>query len=70
MGNWSDYFEDFPEENDANYIDGRYYAPGSQEANNVAHRRRFAQVNAEKVAQEQAALNAEIRAIIKKHTKP
>ena len=24
MGEWSDYFEDFPEENPANYIDGKF----------------------------------------------
>ncbi|MEQ6967208.1 hypothetical protein [Pectobacterium polaris] len=70
MGDWSDYFEDFPEENEANYIGGRYYAPDSQEANDLAHSRRFAKVNAEKVAKEQAALDAEISAIIKKHKKP
>jgi hypothetical protein len=27
MGEWSDYFEDFPEENPANYDDGRYLDP-------------------------------------------
>lgn len=24
MGEWSEYFEDFPEENPANWIDGRF----------------------------------------------
>jgi hypothetical protein len=31
MGDWSDYFEDFPEENPANQINGTYYPPNSRE---------------------------------------
>lgn len=31
MGDWSDYFEDFPEENPANQIEGVYYPPNSRE---------------------------------------
>jgi len=27
MGDWSDFFEDFPEENPANWIDGVYAGP-------------------------------------------
>jgi hypothetical protein len=30
MGEWSDYFEDFPEENPANYIDGRFDPVGAR----------------------------------------
>ena len=28
MGDWSDYFEDFPEENPANYDDKEQFNPG------------------------------------------
>lgn len=28
MGEWSEYFEDFPEENPANWVDGRYDPAG------------------------------------------
>lgn len=30
MGDWSDYFEDYPEENPGNYIDGRYDPHGAR----------------------------------------
>ena len=30
MGDWSDYFEGFPEENPANQINGIYYPPNSR----------------------------------------
>ena len=59
MGEWSDYFEYFPEENPANWINGRYDPKGAAEA-----RRRK-----EKLDREQAELNAEIRRIIEKHSK-
>jgi len=29
MGEWSDYFEDFPEENPADYINGHFSPPGA-----------------------------------------
>jgi hypothetical protein len=60
MGDWSDYFEDFPEENPANYIDNRFDPKGA-EALRVAEA---------KVSAEQAKLNAEIVGIIQKHSKP
>ncbi len=59
MGEWSDYFEDFPEENPANYV-GNRFDPKGAEALRVADA---------KVAAEQAKLNAEIANIIKKHRK-
>ena len=55
MGEWSEYFEDFPEENPANYMNGIF---NPQEA-----QRQRAQ--AAKLKQEQAALDEEINAIIK-----
>jgi hypothetical protein len=58
MGDWSDYFEDFPEENPANWIGGRFDPKAAAEA-----RTREA-----KVAHEQAILDAEISRIIKKHS--
>lgn len=60
MGEWSDYFEDFPDENPANYVNGRFDPQGAA-----------AQRAAEsKLRQDQANLNAEIRAIIQKHRPP
>ncbi len=58
MGEWSEYFEDFPEENPANWVDGRFDSRG-------AAQRAAAQA---KVTQEQANLDAEIAAIVKKHS--
>lgn len=51
MGEWSEYFEDFPEENPANWINGAYV--GSQKAQK--HYARQARLQ-----QEQAALNSEV----------
>lgn len=66
MGEWSEYFEDFPDENPANYDDrGRYCAPNMPEGIALAQSRKIASQN----AQSQAALNAEIAAIIAKHKK-
>ena len=58
MGEWSEYFEDFPEENPANYV-GNRFDPKAAEA---------LRVQAAKVAQEQAALDSEISRIIQKHS--
>lgn len=60
MGEWSECFEDFPEENPANYV-GNRFDPGGAEALRVADA---------KVADEQAKLNAEIASIINIHRKP
>ncbi|MDP3837673.1 MAG: hypothetical protein Q8Q54_01995 [Methylococcales bacterium] len=65
MGEWSDYFEDFPEENPANYINDCYINPNGVEAYKLK-----AHSDAElKRSREQAALDAEIKAIIQKHGK-
>ena len=58
MGDWSDYFEDFPEENPANWIGGHFDLQAA-----AAARDREA-----KLAREQAKLDAEISSIIKKHS--
>lgn len=58
MSDWSEYFEDFPEENPANWIGGRFDPQAAKEA-----RAREA-----KLAREQAKLDAEIRSIIEKHS--
>ncbi|WP_404361555.1 hypothetical protein [Methylotuvimicrobium sp. KM1] len=63
MGDWSDYFEDFPEENPANYVDGHYHPNGA-----AINRARADAI--EKVACEQMALDYEIKRIIEKHSKP
>lgn len=60
MGEWSDYFEDFPEENPANYV-GDLFDPKGAEALRVAKA---------KLAEEQEKLNSEIARLIKKHSKP
>lgn len=60
MGEWSDYFEDFPEENPGNYVGNQYNPEGAK-----ALAKQQAQV-----AHAQANLNAEISAIVAKHKKP
>lgn len=60
MGEWSEYFEDCPEENPANYVGDRFDSQGAE-----ALRARAA-----KAAQEQADLDAEISSIIQKHGHP
>lgn len=60
MGEWSEYFEDYPEENPANYVDGRFNPAG-------AKARRAAE---SKLAQDQTQLDAEIRAVVQRHRRP
>lgn len=62
MGEWSEYFEDFPEENPANWIDGRFDPEGAK--------RHYQQESAFEKAEQKA--NAELRQLIndaKKKTK-
>ncbi len=59
MGEWSEYFEDFPEENPANWIDGRFDPAAAKKAREADR----------KLAREQAELDAEISNLIKKHSK-
>ncbi|HFF6214303.1 hypothetical protein WG628_03600 [Stenotrophomonas maltophilia] len=54
MGEWSEYFEDFPEENPANWINGRFDPEGARRE----HQR------AEVLAQSQAELNSTVRRMI------
>lgn len=35
MGEWSDYFEDFPEENPGNYVGGRFDPEGAKRAREI-----------------------------------
>lgn len=58
MGDWSDYFGDFPEKNPANWNEGRFDPQAAKEA----------RVGEAKLAHEQAKLDAEISSIIKKHS--
>jgi hypothetical protein len=62
MGEWSDFFEDFPEENPANWIDGVYAGPNGAQL----HRDHQTRVDAarSKVAAEQARLDSAISKII------
>lgn len=57
MGEWSEYFEDFPEENQANYLNGHFNPEGAK-ANRDAE---------QKLRSNQQKLDAEIAAIVKKH---
>jgi len=61
MGEWSEYFEDFPEENPGNCVGGKFdpAAANSQ--------RELQQKAANRLEDEQNRLNAEIVAIVKKH---
>ncbi len=44
MGEWSEYFEDFPEENPANYVGGRFDPAGAKRlAEQAAQRAQVAQ---------------------------
>ena len=61
MGEWSDYFEDFPEENPANWINGQCNPQAASQKRADEERKR---VN---LAHEQASLDAEIKTIIEKH---
>jgi len=60
MGEWSEYFEDFPDENPGNYINGRFDPEGAAAQRAVES----------KLRQDQAKLNAEISAIVQKHRPP
>ena len=57
MGEWSEYFEDFPEENPANWVGDRYDPKMAAEV-------RAAE---KKLALDQARLDAEIAGIVRKH---
>jgi hypothetical protein len=57
MGEWSEYFEDFPEENPGNYVNGRFDPQGAE-----LLRKQQSVVN-----EKQAALNKEIADIVRKH---
>jgi hypothetical protein len=61
MGEWSEYFEEFPEENPANYVGGSF---DPQAAN--AHRE-AQQKATRKLRNEQQQLDAEIAAIVEYH---
>ncbi len=62
MGEWSDFFEDFPEENPANWINGVYAGPNGAQL----HHDHQAKVDAARrnVAAEQARLDSTIAKII------
>jgi len=60
MGEWSDYFEDFPEENPA-YVGSSFDPQGAQKQCEQQHA---------KVASDQRNLNAEIQRIVKLHKRP
>ncbi|WP_419832762.1 hypothetical protein [Endozoicomonas atrinae] len=55
MGEWSEYFEDFPEENPANYINGRFAPEEARQRAEQSYR----------VQQQREAANAEINDLIR-----
>ena len=57
MGEWSEYFEDFPEENPANWVNGKFDPRGAEAL----------RASQQKVAQDQAQLDAEIARSVEKH---
>jgi hypothetical protein len=61
MGEWSEYFEDFPEENPANYL-GDEFNPAGAKAQRDAE-----QAAEKKLRADQRKLDAEIAAIVQKH---
>lgn len=61
MGEWSEYFEDYPEENPANYVGVRFDPKGAQ----ILREQQAKQQ--EKIDRDQANLNSEIAAIVQKH---
>lgn len=61
MGDWSEYFEDFPEENQANYAGDRFDPVGAKAQHQAQ------QKSALKLRNEQQQLDAEIAAIVQKH---
>lgn len=63
MGEWSDYFEDFPEENQANYV-GERFDPAGAKAQRTAQQKATL-----KLSKEQQQLDAEIAVIVHKHKK-
>ena len=56
MGEWSDFFEDFPEENPANYVNGQFNPEAAKRINEQNARLR----------EQQEKANTEINALIKK----
>lgn len=61
MGEWSDYFEDFPEENPANWINGRCDPQGAAQARELKAKQDAG------LAAAQTKLDAEIKRIVEKH---
>lgn len=60
MGEWSDYFEDFPDENPANYVGNNFDPKGAEALRSYEA----------KLASGQRKLKAEIASIIKTHSQP
>jgi hypothetical protein len=61
MGEWSEYFEDLPEENSANYVGEKFDPAGAKAL------REEQQKKAQTLKNEQQQLNAEIAEIVRKH---
>jgi len=63
MGEWSEYFEDFPEEDQTNYVNGRFDPTGARAQRGVQ------QKAGHKLKRDQQQLDAEIASIVQKHKK-
>lgn len=57
MGEWSEYFEDFPEENPGNYVGERFDPKGAQAIRELQA----------KAVRDQGNLNSELATIVQKH---
>lgn len=68
MGEWSEYFEDFPEENPANWVGDRYLGPDGARQYRLERNRltQLKEVAREQVAIAQQKLNHEIAEAIRK----
>jgi len=78
MGEWFEYFEDFPEENPGNYVNGQFDPAGAEARRKQREKLRSdvkgpfdpAGIEArqrEKLSAEQDRLDAEIKAVIESH---
>jgi len=62
MGEWSEFFEDFPEENPSNWVGGVYIGPNGAQLHRE-HQARY-EIARSKTAADQARLDATISKII------
>lgn len=62
MGEWSEFFEDFPEENPANWVDGVFVGPNGAQLHGL-HQVKVAEARRQ-VASDQARLDSTVAKLI------